>query len=166
MRMRRAVGWCLKDECSEYCKGVFLLNHGQVFTCPKCGTQALVIDEEAQILNNCKEFREVRVEYNFDPVLMKYREIAIVRDENDDLPKNANVLTLRSPLIKTDKRALRVAESYLAQMYLTPVTKGEDLPPVRETTLDFDRPIDSVRKDLEELHYRIFYSQGGKLQKS
>ena len=63
---------------------------------------------------NADVFKEVRVEYNFDPINTVYREIAIVRDES--LWGRNNVYTLQSPLIKTEKRALKVAEAILANL--------------------------------------------------
>jgi len=155
----------MTEECPDYAKGVFLINASQ-FKCTKCNSQTHVVGEVAQILNDSKMFREVRVEFNYDPLALRYRDVALVRNEDEDLPKDANVLTVFSPLIKTDKRALRVAESYLAQMSLTPATKGDDVPHIRETLLNFDKPMNEVKRELEELHYRLYYSQTSKLPKS
>ena len=35
-RMKRGVGYCENTECEDYAKGVFLLNHGDTFYCPRC----------------------------------------------------------------------------------------------------------------------------------
>ena len=35
-RMRRGVGYCESTQCEDYVKGVFLLNHGDTFYCPRC----------------------------------------------------------------------------------------------------------------------------------
>ena len=35
-RMKRGVGYCGETECEDYAKGVFLLNHGDTFYCPRC----------------------------------------------------------------------------------------------------------------------------------
>ena len=34
--MKRGVGYCENTECEDYAKGVFLLNHGDTFYCPRC----------------------------------------------------------------------------------------------------------------------------------
>ena len=154
----------MNEECQEYYKGVFLLNQLQ-FSCGKCGNKTLVVSETAHILNKNVEFCEVRVEFNYDPFALKYRGLAIIHDDSPELPKDANVLTVCSPLIKTDKRALRMAESYLAQMLLTPAIDSE-IPHIRETILDFDNPIEKIKKDLEELHYRLFYAKLQVLKKN
>ena len=34
--MKRGVGYCENTDCEDYAKGVFLLNHGDTFYCPRC----------------------------------------------------------------------------------------------------------------------------------
>ena len=82
------------------------------FYCPRCRQLGKVEKERGFYTGNSDIFKEVRVEYNFDPIHGIYREIAIVRDES--LWGRNNVYTLQSPLIKTEKRALKVAEAILA----------------------------------------------------
>jgi ribosomal protein S27AE len=110
--MKRGVGYCENTDCEDYAKGVFLLNHGDTFYCPRCRQLGKVEKERGFYTGNTDIFKEVRVEYNFDPINTVYREIAIVRDES--LWGRNNVYTLQSPLIKTEKRALKVAEAILA----------------------------------------------------
>jgi ribosomal protein S27AE len=78
--MKRGVGYCENTECEDYAKGVFLLNHGDTFYCPRCRQLGKVEKERGFYTGNSDIFKEVRVEYNFDPVHGIYREIAIVRD--------------------------------------------------------------------------------------
>jgi ribosomal protein S27AE len=163
--MHRAVGYCLNEDCSEYTKGVFLLNHGDSFNCPRCSMRAWVEPERAKLKNGSQVFREVRIEYNFCPIELKYREVAIVTKDDVEVPEDANVLTVYSPLIKTDKRALRVAETYLGHLEYNDIEDGK-LPWARETLIDLDKPRDTVRKELEEMHYRLFYAKQKKLAKS
>ena len=112
--MKRGVGYCENTDCEDYAKGVFLLNHGDTFYCPRCRQLGKVEKERGFYTGNTDIFKEVRVEYNFDPINSVYREIAIVRDES--LWGRNNVYTLQSPLIKTEKRALKVAEAILANL--------------------------------------------------
>ncbi len=112
--MKRGVGYCENTDCEDYAKGVFLLNHGDTFYCPRCRQLGKVEKERGFYTGNSDVFKEVRVEYNFDPINGVYREIAIVRDES--LWGRNNVYTLQSPLIKTEKRALKVAEAILANL--------------------------------------------------
>jgi len=112
--MKRGVGYCENTDCEDYAKGVFLLNHGDTFYCPRCRQLGKVEKERGFYTGNSDIFKEVRVEYNFDPINGVYREIAIVRDES--LWGRNNVYTLQSPLIKTEKRALKVAEAILANL--------------------------------------------------
>jgi hypothetical protein len=80
--MKRGVGYCENTDCEDYAKGVFLLNHGDTFYCPRCRQLGKVEKERGFYTGNSDIFKEVRVEYNFDPINGIYREIAIVRDES------------------------------------------------------------------------------------
>jgi ribosomal protein S27AE len=76
--MKRGVGYCENTDCEDYAKGVFLLNHGDTFYCPRCRQLGKVEKERGFYTGNTDIFKEVRVEYNFDPINTVYREIAIV----------------------------------------------------------------------------------------
>jgi len=130
--MKRGVGYCENTDCEDYAKGVFLLNHGDTFYCPRCRQLGKVEKERGFYTGNSDIFKEVRVEYNFDPINGVYREIAIVRDES--LWGRNNVYTLQSPLIKTEKRALKVAEAILTEIILS-----------------FDDPFDEFSRKLKQL---------------
>jgi hypothetical protein len=133
--MKRAVGYCTKTECEDFSKGVFLLNHGKTFYCPRCREQGYVMAEEGFASGTSEIFKEVRVEFNFDPLNDKFRETAIVRDES--LWGRNNTYTLRSPLIKTEKRALKVAEAILANLNRFGIGAG-GVPKTSETLISFD----------------------------
>ena len=99
---------------------------------------------------NSDIFKEVRVEYNFDPINGVYREIAIVRDES--LWGRNNVYTLQSPLIKTEKRALKVAEAILANLNrYRGLLNGDDIPRTTEIILSFDDEFDEFSRKLQQL---------------
>ena len=149
-RMKRGVGYCENTDCEDYAKGVFLLNHGDTFYCPRCRQLGKVEKERGFYTGNSDIFKEVRVEYNFDPVHGIYREIAIVRDES--LWGRNNVYTLQSPLIKTEKRALKVAEAILANLNRSRgLLSGDDIPRTTEIILSFDETYDELSHKLKQL---------------
>ena len=148
--MKRGVGYCENTDCEDYAKGVFLLNHGDTFYCPRCRQLGKVEKERGFYTGNSDIFKEVRVEYNFDPINGVYREIAIVRDES--LWGRNNVYTLQSPLIKTEKRALKVAEAILANLNrYRGLLNGDDIPRTTEIILSFDDDFDEFQRKLQQL---------------
>ena len=56
--MRRAVGYCENigsrehGGCEDFGKGVFLLNHGDTFYCPRCREIGLVVTEKGKLKAN------------------------------------------------------------------------------------------------------------------
>ena len=148
--MKRGVGYCENTDCEDYAKGVFLLNHGDTFYCPRCRQLGKVEKERGFYTGNSDIFKEVRVEYNFDPINGVYREIAIVRDES--LWGRNNVYTLQSPLIKTEKRALKVAEAILANLNrYRGLLNGDEIPRTTEIILSFDDPFDEFSRKVQQL---------------
>lgn len=113
-RSKRAVGYCQNEVCEDYAKGIFLLNASDTYYCPRCRQLGRVEKEHSFYTGNTDVFREVRIEYNYDPINRVYRDIAIVRD--DSLYGRCNVYTLQSPLIRTEVRALKVAEQLLSHL--------------------------------------------------
>ena len=147
--MKRGVGYCENTDCEDYAKGVFLLNHGDTFYCPRCRQLGKVEKERGFYTGNSDIFKEVRVEYNFDPINGVYREIAIVRDES--LWGRNNVYTLQSPLIKTEKRALKVAEAILANLNrYRGLLNGDDIPRTTEIIRSLDAPARDVARPVTE----------------
>ncbi len=148
--MKRGVGYCKNTQCEDYAKGVFLLNHGDSFYCPRCRHQGEVEKERGFYTGDSDIFKEVRVEYNFDPTNTLYREIAIVRDES--LWGRHNVYTLQSPLIKTEKRALKVAEAILANLNrYRGLLNDDEIPRTTEIIISFDDPFDVFQEKLHQL---------------
>jgi hypothetical protein len=148
--MKRGVGYCENTDCEDYAKGVFLLNHGDTFYCPRCRQLGKVEKERGFYTGNADVFKEVRVEYNFDPINTVYREIAIVRDES--LWGRNNVYTLQSPLIKTEKRALKVAEAILANLNrYRGLLNSDDIPRTTEIILSFDDEFEEFSRKLAQL---------------
>ncbi len=139
-RMKRGVGFCESTDCEDYAKGVFLLNHGTTFYCPRCRSLGAVEKERGFFTGDSDIFKEVRVEYNYDAVHKTYREIAIIRDDSL-MGEGHNVYTLHSPLIKTERRALKVAEACLANLNrYRGLLAGDDIPRTTEYVLNIDEP--------------------------
>lgn len=130
-RMKRAVGYCLNFPCREFAKGAFLLNHGDAsYKCSFCRVSGI---QEPEACDYPKErpVKQARVEFDFCPLDRRYKAVAIV---NDDSLVDGAVACLRSPLIKTEKRALKVAEAILCNLQRSERT-GWNEP---ETLLSFD----------------------------
>ncbi len=73
-----------------------------------------------------------------------------MRDES--LWGRNNVYTLQSPLIKTEKRALKVAEAILANLNrYRGLLNGDDIPRTTEIILSFDEPFEEFQKKLTQL---------------
>lgn len=155
-KMNRAVGYCQYDQCEDFAKGVFLINYGDTFHCGRCKQRGRAQAEQGFYTGNSDVFKEVRVEFNYDPLRTAFREIAIVRDES--LWGRCNVYTLQSPLIKTEKRALKVAEAILSNLNRYRGTLRQDeIPRTHEVLLSFDdnreefsRKLSLLAKDWEE----------------
>ena len=114
--MKRGVGYCENTDCEDYAKGVFLLNHGDTFYCPRC------------------------------------RQLGKVEKERGFYTGRNNVYTLQSPLIKTEKRALKVAEAILANLNrYRGLLNGDDIPRTTEIILSFDEPFEEFEKKLTQL---------------
>ncbi len=148
--MKRAIGYCLHEECEDYAKGVFLLNYGTRYFCSRCKQEGQIERETAHFRGDGegKLFKEVRINYDFDPLVGKYHAVAIVRD---DSIWGGSSYIVNSPLIKTEKRALKVAESMLANLQrVSAITQGEIIR-TTESIICFDNNIEKVREDLRDL---------------
>jgi hypothetical protein len=153
----RGVGYCVNSDCEEFAKGVFLLHHGDSFSCPRCRRYGKAIKEKGWCASKTAEiFNEVRVEFNHCPINDIFREIAVLRDENL-LGQGFNTYTLQSPIVKTEKRAFAIGEAVMANLNrggFAAAVRGEDIPRSSEVTLSFDDPIDvfvTKCSDLREL---------------
>jgi ribosomal protein S27AE len=149
--MRRGVGYCENNDCEDFSKGVFLLNHGNTFYCPHCRQLGYVEPERGSTENEQQIFREVHVHYNFEPLEKAYREIGIVRDDGLDVNRT-NVYHLYSPLIKTENRALKVAEAVLGNLNrYRGLLDGDEVPKTTEIILSFDDELSVFAGKLDKL---------------
>ena len=145
---RRAIGFCANSECKAYTKSLFLLNHGDVFTCGVCHKPGTLEREIARTTGQ-GEYKEVVIDYLYNPIEKKYRSTLILRIEAME-GIEGKIYTLSSPLIQTNKRANKVAETILANLLQT---EGDvaDGPPITstETTLSFDDSREVFSKKLK-----------------
>ena len=108
----RACGYCQNSKCEDFIKGVFLLNHGDTFYCPRCHELGTVNAERIVDGGTVHGvYKTVRVHFDYDPASKRHRQIAIV-----DIPelRTGGQYELFSALIKLEKRALQVAEVIIA----------------------------------------------------
>lgn len=144
-RMRRAVAYCQYSDCEEYHRGTFLLNYNMPSYCATCKHEVEILEEKGSFKNKSERFKEVRVEFDYHPAHKKFKGLAIVRDES--MWGDCNVYTLESALIRTDRRALKVAESLLANLNRF---RGliDEIPRTLETILNMDQPMKKFKTDL------------------
>jgi len=141
--MNRAVGYCQNAGCEEYSKGSFLLNQ-RAFACHRCHSVGYVEHEVGRRQNSLPIFKEVRVEFDFDARQKRYASTAIVRDES--LWGSHNVYHYCTPMVKTEKQALRMAEQILATLNQMPeLPEGKELPRFYENRLDWDLGLDAFK---------------------
>jgi ribosomal protein S27AE len=159
--MIRSVGYCDNSEtCDDYHKGVFLLNHGNTFYCPRC-RQLGWVEEEKRTYRDLggvdkqqAMYREARVKFDFRPADRKYEYTAVVSVDGLD---HGAVFEITSPLVKTEKRALKLAEAALC--LANSGRLGEESIS-QELRIDFDSPdwqghIEHVNKVLTERDRRM-----------
>lgn len=148
--MKKAVGYCFNPFCEDKHRGVFILGPHQRFFCPSCRTEGQLEQEEGRAIGHYAHFGRVEVNFNFDPVKNRYRSVAIVRDES--VWGKQNYYTLNSPLIRTEKRALSVAEHLLAN--LQQYTGGWDsteIPNTNGRTINLTLSKEEFSRELSEL---------------
>lgn len=164
-KLKRAVGICRNLECEEYNKDVFLLDHAPNFNCTRCHKLGRYLPETSGVLDSASmNFYQVRVEFNYDPDKDIFRSIAIVTDESLD-KSGGNVYTLKTPLIKTEKRALAVAEALLSNLMqpTADLFDGGGISRAKEHVLYFDNPRELFRIELDLLARKL---EGSRLRRT
>ena len=142
----RAVGYCYAKECDDYLKGVFLLNYGTTFYCPRCRHLGEVLPEER--VDNPSDnglYTAVEMYFNYQPAERVYKARAIVKIEG--VPQQHGTYVMRSPIVKTERRALKIAEQLLCA--LNAGLPKDNL--MSEKTLTFDCSINQFRAQMEDL---------------
>lgn len=144
--MRRAVGYCNNLECEDFLKGCFLLNHGEVYNCIRC-RQLGWIEGETVIDENIYNgvYKSVRIEFDYRPLEKKYHQTAIV-----GIPflSAGGCYTLRTPLVKTETRALKIAENIIIHLN-SGIKDREQM--TQPTLINMDLPWPQYQKALEAM---------------
>lgn len=149
MRLKRAVGWCSSDLCDEYAKGIFLMNHGPVYNCARCKRRGKLVPEHSKVKGEGKIFKEVRVHYDYDYITERYKALCIIKDEA--IWEKGKTYHLYSPLIKTEKRGLKIAESLLGSLGDLGEVKDGDLILHKEDVLHWDHSLERYKQGLQRL---------------
>jgi len=152
----RGVGYCQTPTCAEYLKGTFILGGPHNGVCTRCLSghedyERMYVEMERweRELPFVQIFTQVSVHYDFVPQKRLYQLTAVVRDTS--LTGGiTNTYQLWSPLIKTDKRALGVAESLLANLNYGLIREGEEMFN-RERVLNLDEPREEFFQNLASL---------------
>jgi hypothetical protein len=109
----------------------------ETFNCAACKKPGEVVHETSRSENSNPSFKEVRVEFDYDPILRRFAQTAVVRDES--LWGRNNAFHFSTPLVKTAKQALKMAEGMLAALnQLSVACDVDDLPRYSETRLNWD----------------------------
>lgn len=156
----RGKGFCTNDGCEEYFKGIFILNvsASTTFRCADCRQEGFVQIEDSYHTGSYGDFREVRVEYAFDPRSRSYKNVAVVKDVALDCDGDRE-FTFRTPLILEAKRALKAAESMLSSLRKGAAYQGT-VPPSTESIISFDDPKESWDKKLRALETELITAFG------
>ena len=142
-RLKRSVTYCMNETCDQWIKPRFHLGPilDAELLCCKCAGNAVIVSESFDYSggNPC---RQVRVEFNYCPLDERYLGLVIVT--NEDLLEGG-VYTFKTPLLKTQRRALQVAEERLSNLSLNQL--ADSLP----AYINFDLPLEDVKRALRAL---------------
>ncbi len=114
-KLARAVMLCTTPECREWKQGRFMLASQFLEVeryCACCGGPVDFVPDTFDYTGG-QPYRQVRVEYDYDCIEHRYRAIAIVTNEDSE---GIGVHTYRTAVVKTEKRALQIAESRLSNL--------------------------------------------------
>ena len=150
IRVQKAVGFCYNEFCDAKLKGTFLLNHGPRFYCPSCRAEGETVSETTEVIAGANsKWKEVRVEFDYDPVDRRFRAVAIVKDNS--ILGQGNKFLFKSPLVKTEKRALVMAESFLANLQNVNFLNSGESVRANEKVIYFDSDKSRFMADLADL---------------
>lgn len=146
MKRWRCVGYCRNVKCHDYAKGVFLFGPNTKYYCHVCRLVGHVEHERGE-LTGAGVVNEVRVNYCYDDAYQLYREMLVARD--DGLPRGATY-TMWTPLIRTEKRAAKLAE-----IMFVALGEGDVDAPLHEHLLSFDDDRETFKRKLAAVAQRL-----------
>lgn len=118
-RLLRGVSFCPSEWCDQWKNPRFHLvpDFTRTYHCHKCAAPCEMVSDTFDYKGG-QPFRQVRVEFDWDSVEHRYKQIAIVTNEDSE---GIGVHTFRTAMIKTQQRALEVATARLSNL-----TYGDD----------------------------------------
>ncbi len=150
--MKRAIGYCSDERCEDFTRGVFVINPTSTFFCPACRQAGNLVYEKGWREGTSPDdsFKEVRLQFDYAPVSESWQQTAIVRDEN--LLGEHLTYVIQTPMVKTESRALKMAEAILANLNCSTGELGiDEIPRTTEIILSFDDPMDEFTRKLERV---------------
>jgi hypothetical protein len=112
--------------CAAYGRAFLIYDFSMPFECPVCLRTGKVEAERGFRHSGEPIFSEARVEFDYDPVLGIYRQVARAREGR--LLGQHNIYTLQSPLVANEERARQVARAILRSLNVSlelPVFEAE-----------------------------------------
>jgi hypothetical protein len=133
------VLYCTNADCDEAHKGIFVFGGGATNPryCPSCRLKLFAVMESTHCEGQAP-YREARVQFNFDAAELRFRGLALVIDTT--CSPDGGVFHLDTALIRTEKRALVVAESWLSKLQRFRVSTDPGSKAPKETVLRIDEP--------------------------
>ncbi|KKL61746.1 hypothetical protein LCGC14_2192240 [marine sediment metagenome] len=155
---RKMLGYCENTECDKYLRGSFMWMHKGPFACCKCGgSQGFLVPERGIRTGPPNAiYGEVRIEYCYDPAQKRYCEIAILRD--DALGDRVRTFTFQTPLVRTEKRAFKLAAGYLATLndgIELALENDTEIPRAIEHVVNFDSPREEFSERMRQLGWAL-----------
>ncbi len=113
-RLLRGVSFCSTESCDQWKNPRFHLapDFTRDYRCHKCGAPCEMVCDTFDYKGG-QPFKQVRVEFDWDSVEHRYRQIAIVTNEASE---GVGVHTFRTAMIKTQQRALEIATARLSNL--------------------------------------------------
>jgi len=143
----RGVGYCHNQNCIDFVKGVFVMSYTvHPVYCNKCKREIEVVAERRDSAREDVIYASVEVDFDYNPMESRYMSKAIVSIE----PKiRGETYHYSSPLVKTEKRALKIAESLINIINTGYFTNDSSIS--EESVLDLSKPDDEFKADLYRL---------------
>ncbi len=136
----RGVSYCSTEECREWKAPRFHLSAvfdpDKPYYCHCCRTPCEMVVDSFDYTGG-HPFRQVRVEFDYDSLEHRYRAVAIVTNHACE---GIGVHTFRTAMIKTEKRALEIAECRLSNLSF-----GADADRCF-ALVNFDHPLEEVKR--------------------